>query len=94
MKKRILATILGVMLLFVGGIDSAQAATKKVGGGTWTYAYLSGVMVTTKYQHTKKKHSTTAIVGNKGVTDTKQAGQSAHATKTGVGVAQCWWNTY
>lgn len=94
MKKRILVAIVGVMLIFVGNIDSAQAVQKKVGGGTWTYTYLSGVMVTTKYQHASKKHSTTAIVGSKGVTDTKQAGQSAHATKTGIGVAQCWWNTY
>lgn len=94
MKKRMVIVVMSLLFLCSGSVSSAQATTLQVGGGKWTYTYISGVMAVSKYQHQTKRHSATAQVGNSRKKDTKPAGQTAAASKVGTGVASCWWNTY
>lgn len=101
LKKMVTAMLTAAIILgtavFAGGtnIASAKTTTQKVGGGTWTVSYTSGLTVTSKYYHNSKTHSASARVGSgRVVKDVEHASLTALARAYGVGTTYANWNTY
>lgn len=94
-----IAAVLLLALIFIGVFSvtlvSAASGSSSVGGGQWSWSYVSGVYAKSSYYHPSLYHSASARVGTGNVKCVyATAGNTAIATAYGVGTAQVWWNTY
>ena len=84
-----------ILALTMASIGSAAAASgnQTVGGGQWSWSTIPGVHATSSYFHSSKTHTASAQVGSSKIDrDTESVGQTARASKTGIGTTRVWWN--
>lgn len=94
-KKVIIGLLSALTLASFSGTASAASGSENVGGGQWSWSYISGIHASSSYFHRGVTHSASAQVGTSNIANkTEVAGYTAKASKTGVGVTRVWWNVY
>ena len=90
-RKFMIGTLLALTMSSIG--SAAASGSQTVGGGQWSWSTIPGVHATSSYFHSSKTHTASAQVGSSKIDrDTESAGQTARASKTGIGTTRVWWN--